>query len=140
MEEMDYFSLEQFNRDLWKHLDMLNNAPFTKRPHNRRSYWDEERREVIPLPSVPYEYMERRVAKVFSDFHIRYDNAYYSVDKAGLSAQGSAHPGICHHSADFLQSGISSRGSPLSSCTSRSGLWSRRVPGGSRTVSCSTRP
>lgn len=36
MEEMDYFSLEQFNRDLWKHLDKLNRAPFTKKEHNRR--------------------------------------------------------------------------------------------------------
>ena len=60
MEEMDYFSLEQFNRDLWKRLDKLNSAPFTKKPHSRRYYWDEERRELMPLPPVPYEYMERR--------------------------------------------------------------------------------
>lgn len=84
MEEMAYFSLEQFNRDLWKHLDKLNNAPFTKKPHSRRYYWEEERKKLMPLPSVPYEYMERRIAKVSSDFHIRYDNAYYSVDKSYL--------------------------------------------------------
>ena len=84
MEEMDYFSLEQFNRDLWKHLDKLNSAPFTKKPHSRRYYWDEERRELMPLPPVPYEYMERRTAKVSSDYHVRFDNAYYSVDRAYL--------------------------------------------------------
>lgn len=84
MEEMDYFSLEQFNRDLWMHLDKLNNAPFTKKPHSRRYYWDEERRELMPLPPVPYEYMERRTAKVSSDYHVRFDNAYYSVDRAYL--------------------------------------------------------
>ena len=56
MEEMDYFSLEQFNRDLGKRLDKLNSAPFTKKPHSRRYYWDEERRELMPLPPVPYEY------------------------------------------------------------------------------------
>ena len=84
MEEMDYFSLEQFNRDLWKHLDELNSAPFTKKPHSRRYYWDEERRELMPLPPVPYEYMERRTAKVSSDYHVRFDNAYYSVDRAYL--------------------------------------------------------
>ena len=83
MEEMDYFSLEQFNRDLWKHLDKLNNAPFTKKPH-RRYYWDEERRELMPLPPVPYEYMERWKAKVSPDYHVRFDNAYYSVDRAYL--------------------------------------------------------
>ena len=84
MEEMDCFSLEQFNRDLWKHLDKLNSAPFTKKPHSRRYYWDEERRELMPLPPVPYEYMERRTAKVSSDYHVRFDNAYYSVDRAYL--------------------------------------------------------
>lgn len=84
MEEMDYFSLEQFNRDLWHHLDKLNNAPFTKKEHNRRYYWDEERKVLLPLPPVPYEYMERRTAKVSSDYHIRFDNAYYSVDRAYL--------------------------------------------------------
>lgn len=36
----------------------------------------------MPLPSVHYEYTERRVTKVSSDFHVRFDNAYYSVNKA----------------------------------------------------------
>ena len=84
MEEMDYFSLEQFNRDLWRHLDKLNSAPFTKKEHNRHYYWDEERKELMPLPPVPYEYMERRTTKVSSDYHVRFDNAYYSVDRAYL--------------------------------------------------------
>ena len=38
----------------------------------------------MPLPSMHYEYMERRTAKVSGDFHVRFDNAYYSVDKAFL--------------------------------------------------------
>ena len=36
----------------------------------------------MPLPSMHYEYMERKTVKVSSDFHVRFDNAYYSVDKA----------------------------------------------------------
>ena len=76
MENMRYFSLEQFNRDLWKHLEELNNAPFKKKPYCRRSYWEEERLALSPLPPVPYEYMERRTAKVSSDYHIRFDNTY----------------------------------------------------------------
>mgnify|MGYP005793389377 CR=1 FL=1 len=43
-----------------------------------------ERQKLLPLPAVPYEYMERRTAKVSADFHVRFDNAYYSVDKAYL--------------------------------------------------------
>ena len=84
LEEIDYFSLEQFNRDLWRHLERLNTAPFSKKPHNRRYYWEEERKELMPLPSVPYEYTERRIAKVSSDYHVRFDNAYYSVERAYL--------------------------------------------------------
>ena len=84
MEEMDYFSLEQFNRDLRRHLEELNAAPFTKKTHSRRYYWEEERLELMPLPPVPYEHMERRVAKVSSDYHVRFDNAFYSVDRAYL--------------------------------------------------------
>ena len=90
MEEMDYFSLEQFNRDLWLHLENLNNAPFSKKPHNRRYYWEEERKELMPLPPSPYEYMERRMAKVSSDYHVRFDNAYYSVDRTYLHKRATS--------------------------------------------------
>ena len=84
LEERQYFSLEQFNKDLWKELKALNKEPFKKKEHNRYYYWEEEKLELMPLPSMHYEYMERKTAKVSSDFHVRFDNAYYSVDKAFL--------------------------------------------------------
>lgn len=84
LEERQYFSLEQFNKDLWKELEALNKEPFKKKEHNRYYYWEEEKLELMPLPSMHYEYMERKTAKVSSDFHVRFDNAYYSVDKAFL--------------------------------------------------------
>ena len=84
LEEHQYFSLEQFNRDLWKELEALNKEPFKKKEYNRYFYWEEEKLELMPLPSMHYEYMERKTAKVSSDFHVRFDNAYYSVDKAYL--------------------------------------------------------
>ncbi|MGN1217499.1 MAG: IS21 family transposase [Phocaeicola sp.] len=84
LEEQQYFSLEQFNKDLRKELEALNKEPFKKKEHNRYYYWEEEKLELMPLPSMHYEYMERKTAKVSSDFHVRFDNAYYSVDKAFL--------------------------------------------------------
>ncbi|MDY2627796.1 MAG: IS21 family transposase [Lachnospiraceae bacterium] len=84
LEERTYFSLEQFNEDLWEKLDELNHEPFSKKEHNRYYYWEEEKLELMPLPSMQYQYMERKTAKVSSDFHVRFDNAYYSVDKAFL--------------------------------------------------------
>ena len=84
MEDCEYFSLEQFNDDLWTHLEKLNNAPFSKKDHCRNYYWEAEREDLMELPAAPYEYMERRVAKVSSDYHIRFDNAYYSVGREYL--------------------------------------------------------
>ena len=84
LEEQQYFSLDQFSKDLWKELEALNKEPFKKKEHNRYYYWEEEKLELMPLPSMHYEYMERKTAKVSSDFHVRFDNAHYSVDKAFL--------------------------------------------------------
>lgn len=41
----------------------------------------------MPLPSTQYHYMERKTAKVSSDFHVRFDNAYYSVPKQYVHKQ-----------------------------------------------------
>lgn len=84
LEERQYFSLEQFNQDLWHELDILNRTPFQKKEHNRFYDWQAEKEELLPLPEEAYHYMERSVAKVSSDFHIRFDNAYYSVPKRFL--------------------------------------------------------
>lgn len=84
LEENRYFSLEQFNQDLWKKLNALNHENFKKKDFSRYDQWEEEKQELMPLPSVHYQYMERKMAKVSADFHIRFDNAYYSVDKAYL--------------------------------------------------------
>ena len=84
LEEMRFFSLEQFNRSLWEKLDVLNHQPIKKKDYSRYDLWLEERNELMPLPSMHYRYMERKTAKVSGDFHVRFDNAYYSVDKAFL--------------------------------------------------------
>lgn len=107
LEELQYFSLEEFNKALWTELDALNKQPFKKKEHNRDYYWQEEKLELMPLPSTQYEYMERRTAKVSSDFHIRFDNAYYSVDKAFLHKKvsinaSSATVRIYSMSGEFL--------------------------------------
>ena len=84
LEDGEYFGLEQFNHDLWMLLDKLNKANFKKKENSRFYYWEAERETLQPLPEDPYEYMERRVAKVSSDYHIRFDNAYYSVGREYL--------------------------------------------------------
>ena len=53
LEERQYFSLEQFNSDLWEKLDELNHENFKNKEHSRCYYWEEEKSELMPLPSVP---------------------------------------------------------------------------------------
>ena len=79
-----YFSLQRFNEDLWKKLEVLNHTKLTKKNYSRYDKWIEEQESLQPLPSEHYVYMERKMAKVSSDYHVRFDNAYYSVDKAYL--------------------------------------------------------
>jgi len=98
LEERQYFSLEQFNNDLMDKLEELNSQPFKKKEHNRRYYWEEEKTELMLLPPVQYHYMERKIAKVAGDFHVRFDNAYYSVDKAFAHKRVSVRA-----SADFVR-------------------------------------
>ena len=84
LEERQYFSLDEFNTDLREKIDELNERPFKNKDHARNYYWEVEKRDLMPLPSVQYEYTERKKAKVSSDFHVRFDNAYYSADKEYL--------------------------------------------------------
>ena len=75
LEERQYFSLDDFNNDLWEELDKFNDQPFTNKEHTRNYYWEEEKLDLMPLPPAHYEYTERKEAKISSDFHVRFDNA-----------------------------------------------------------------
>jgi len=81
LEERRYFSLDQFNEDLWRKLAELNCQNLKGKDYSRYNRWLEEKEELIALPSTQYHYMERKAPKVSSDFHVRFDNAYYSVPK-----------------------------------------------------------
>ena len=87
LEELKYFSLDRFNQDLWNKLNILNHENFRNKDYSRYDRWLEERKELMPLPSTYYRYMERKTAKVSSDFHVRFDNAYYSVPKQYIHKQ-----------------------------------------------------
>lgn len=87
LEERQYFSLESFNEDLWDGLDELNHQNLKNKTYSRYDRFQEEKQELMPLPSMQYHYMERKTAKVSSDFHVRFDNAYYSVPKQYVHKQ-----------------------------------------------------
>ena len=65
LEERQYFSLEQFNADLWEKLDELNEQNLKNRDYSRYDRWQEEKGELMPLPSTFYHYMERNANSHF---------------------------------------------------------------------------
>lgn len=74
------FSIEEYNREVRKLLDQFNRRPFQKKEGSRFSTFTEyEKKELIPLPSVPFEYFEKRTAKVQPNLCIAYEKNFYSV-------------------------------------------------------------
>ena len=80
MEEMVFYDLERFNKELLKRVKERNKVPFQKYSYSR---WDvflnEEMDLLLPLPPVDYEYLERREAKVGQDFSFVFDRVHYTT-------------------------------------------------------------
>lgn len=70
LEDMTFFSIEDFNTALWEKLDALNEKELKGKSYSRYDRWLEEKPMLMPLPPVQYQYTERKEAKVSSDFHI----------------------------------------------------------------------
>lgn len=87
LEERRYFSLEAFNEDLWGLLQKLNHSPLKGQDSSRYDRFMEEKQELLPLPRETYHFMERKTVKVSADYHVRFDNAYYSVPKQHVHKQ-----------------------------------------------------
>jgi transposase len=80
MQEMVFYSLSDLNAELWKRLAAMNAAPFTAKPSSRLELFNSQEREMLlPLPETDYEYLERKEVRVYQDFHIRFDNSFYSI-------------------------------------------------------------
>jgi len=61
-------------------VERLNNRPMQKIGKSRRQVFEEiEKAALKPLPSKPYELCEWKKASVNIDYHIEFDDHYYSV-------------------------------------------------------------
>lgn len=75
-----FFTLDELNQAIWELLEELNARPFKKLEGCRNSAFEKlDRPAMQPLPAVRYELAERRAARVNIDYHIVWDNRYYSV-------------------------------------------------------------
>ncbi len=75
-----FFSLAELNRAIHELLIRLNQRKFKKLDTTRARLFEEVDRPALkPLPAAPFEFAERKKAKVHPDYHVEVDHHYYSV-------------------------------------------------------------
>ena len=75
-----FHSLAELNLEIGRLLDALNDREFQKIEGSRRSLFETvERHTLRPLPSAPFEFGERRKARVNIDYHVDVLGHLYSV-------------------------------------------------------------
>jgi transposase len=75
-----FFSLAEANAAIKERLELLNNRPFRKLPGTRKSRFEElDRPAMQPLPELPYQYAQWKIARVHIDYHVDVEGHFYSV-------------------------------------------------------------
>jgi transposase len=75
-----YFSFIALNNEIRYRVDELAIRPFQKRKGSRESVFEElDKPALRPLPYTHYEYADYKVCRTPANYHVEYDNFYYSV-------------------------------------------------------------
>ncbi len=75
-----FFSLAEARAAVRELLDRLNDQPFKKIAGTRRSLFERiDKPALKPLPAVPYEYRHFEKALIGMDYHVEFQNHFYSV-------------------------------------------------------------
>ena len=75
-----FFSLGELNEAITDKTAEVNDHPFRGQPTSRRDLFvDLERAALQPLPSTRYEFTEIKVATANIDYHVEFDDRFYSV-------------------------------------------------------------
>jgi len=76
----EFTSLHELQEAVRPLLERLNNRPMQKLKRSRREVFEAiERAALQPLPSAPYELCVWKKVKVNIDYHVEFDDHYYSV-------------------------------------------------------------
>ncbi|PCK03693.1 MAG: IS21 family transposase [Alteromonadaceae bacterium] len=90
-----FFTLASLNQAIVFLLDDLNRRPFKKRPNSRLEEFELlDKPALKPLPESPYEYREIKKVRVHPDYHVEYDNHYYSVPYQLVKQALMLHAGV----------------------------------------------
>jgi transposase len=75
-----FFSLFELNKAIRELLKDLNNRKMEHLGKSRKELFDlVDKPALKPLPATPYEFALWKKAKISIDYHIEYDDVYYSV-------------------------------------------------------------
>jgi transposase len=80
LRDRQFLSFADLYQAVREEREVLNTQPFSKIPGNRRQLFAEvERGTLKPLPPSRYEYAQWKTAKSGYDYHVQFDQHYYSV-------------------------------------------------------------
>jgi transposase len=80
LRHVKFFSLYELNGAIYDLLEELNAKPFQAREGTRSSVFETlDKPAMRPLPPTAYEYGEWKRLKVQMNYHVRVEDAYYSV-------------------------------------------------------------
>lgn len=75
-----FYSLTEINQAIDECLEKLNNKPMRGYGKSRRElFLSIDKPALKPLPETPYEYAEWKKVRLGLDYHIRYDDHFYSA-------------------------------------------------------------
>ena len=75
-----FHSFTELHEAVREQMGVVNQEPFKKLPGNRLTLFEEiEKPELRPLPSTRYEFADWKKVKSSMDYHVQYDNRYYSI-------------------------------------------------------------
>jgi transposase len=80
LRKMQFFSLDDINKEISILLERMNQKPFQKLEGCRKSLFQSiEKSALLPLPQKRFEYCTFTTSKVHIDYHIRFEDNYYSA-------------------------------------------------------------
>lgn len=80
LRDRKFFSLADLNQAIRELLEDLNQRKMEHLGKSRRELFEQVDRPALkPLPATPYEFAVWKKAKISIDYHVEYDDHYYSI-------------------------------------------------------------
>jgi hypothetical protein len=104
-----FFSLAELNQCIRALLLELNQKPFKQLPGNRQQAFERlDKPALRPLPQHPYRYVDIKSVKVNIDYHVQYEDHFYSAPHQYVGEDLELHAGDTLITLYFGQQSVAS--------------------------------